>query len=131
VIKRWATARSILPITPESDQPDRRIVTQVKSAHGAPAGPRLVWKDVSPEDWRLGTGELSLSAEGGSVLTEACVSLADFLIEGPRPAREVMAEARGDGLSAITLYRAKKLLKVKSKKVDTARTRVPESVQGD
>jgi hypothetical protein len=120
-----AAARSILALTADPDCPDRRILTQVKNAYGhlAPplafrivAGPRLAWDDPARPDWRLSTGVLDISPESFTVLSETCDWLADFLSAGPRPALDVIAAARAAGFPRRTLFRAKRLLKVASRK---------------
>ncbi|MEI7837700.1 MAG: hypothetical protein WCK05_14975, partial [Planctomycetota bacterium] len=47
-----------------------------------------------------------------SELEEAAGWLADALADGPRPAKEILAQAREDGISKRTLERAKKSLGV-------------------
>jgi hypothetical protein len=132
-----AAARSILLLTSDPDCPDRRILTQIKSAYGplAPplafrivAGPKLAWDDPARPDWRLATGVLDLSPESFSVLSETCDWLTDFLAPGPRPAREVLAAARAAGIPRVTLFRAKRLLNIRSQKIAHAWTWLPAPV---
>jgi hypothetical protein len=124
-----AAARSILLLTCDPDCPDRRILTQIKNAYGPPApplafrivaGPKLDWDDPARPDWRLATGVLDLSPESFSVLSEACDWLTAFLSAGPRPARDVRAAARAAGIPCVTLYRAKRLLNIPSRRDGTA-----------
>ena len=124
-----AAARSILLLTQDPDDPDRRILTQVKSAYAcmapplafriADADPRVEWDDAANCDWRLATGELDLSAESFSVLSETCDWLTDCLSAGPKPAREVLNAARAAGIPRVTLVRAKRLLGVASRRSGT------------
>jgi hypothetical protein len=59
---------------------------------------------------------LDLSPDAHSSLSEACDWLAAYLTAGPRPATEVIRDARAVGLSATTLRRAKRLLAVRAAK---------------
>jgi hypothetical protein len=151
-----AAARSILWLTTAPDCPARRILTQVKNTHGplapplafrivvGPASspspstppqtpginpaPHLEWDDPAQPDWRLATGTLDLSPETASALSETCAWLTDFLSAGPRPAREVLASAHTAGIPRVTLFRAKRLLNIPSRRVGTAWTWLPPPV---
>lgn len=90
-----------------------------------PPGPRLAWDDPARPDWRLSTGVLDLSPESFSVLSDTCDWLTDFLSAGPRPAREVLAAARAAGIPRVTLFRAKRLLNIPSRKIGPAWTWFP------
>jgi hypothetical protein len=59
---------------------------------------------------------LDLSPDAHSSLSEACDWLAAYLAAGPRPATDVIRDARAVGLSATTLRRAKRLLAVRAAK---------------
>ncbi len=92
---------------------------------GQGEGPRLVWDDPARADWRLSTGVLDLSPESFSVLSETCDWLTDFLSAGPRPAREVLAAARAAGIPRVSLFRAKRLLNIPSRRANNAWTWLP------
>jgi putative DNA primase/helicase len=118
-----AAARSILLVTQDPEDGERRILTQVKNSYARVApplafrlvdGPRIEWVAADARDWRLGTGELDLSDEGMGALSEACGWLADFLQNGSVSASKCFAAGREAGLSARTLKRAKRVLAVRS-----------------
>ena len=138
-----AAARSVHLLAADPDQADRRILTPLKSVFGPPppplafhiasceatgpetsnarlvaalpSAPRLQWEEVAPV---CGTHPdlLDLAPDAQSALSEARDWLADALASAPRPARELLADARAAGLSLPTLRRAKRLLRVSSVK---------------
>lgn len=106
------------------DDPQRRALAQTKSNIG-PIGPtlgfdidhegRFSWKDagdLSPAD--MLAPETSL--EDKSALDEAVEFLCDALANGPRLRNGVISESREIGITDKTLQRAKKTLRVISKK---------------
>jgi hypothetical protein len=80
-----------------------------------PSAARLQWEEVASA---CGTHPdlLDLAPDAQSTLSEARDWLTDALAAGPRPARELLADARAAGLSLPTLRRAKRLLRVPSVK---------------
>jgi len=101
--------------------PDSSNVAQIATI----AAPRLEWDDPTRPDWRLATGVLDLSPESFSALSEACDWLTDFLSAGPRPAREVLTAARAAGIPRSTLFRAKRLLQIPSRRTGPTWTWLP------
>ena len=107
-----------------ADAPSERGIVHVKSNLGE-LGPSLgyVIKADGSFEW---TGESGLTAsallsresgvEDAGALEEAKDFLADALIGGVRPAKDVEAEAEQRGITRRTLKRAKKLLGVRSRK---------------
>jgi hypothetical protein len=111
----------------------RRVLAQVKNNLAAPQ-PSLAFEVTQPDggavalDW---LGPVEATADGllgqarrrGRVplaLPTATAFLEDLLADGPRPAHEVWERARAEGISEMTLKRAKKELEVRSQwlKVD-------------
>lgn len=115
-----AAARSILLVGQDPQDEGKRVLAQVKNSL-APLGTslrfgfhdgRLLWCGASQV-----TAEALLapprSDEEKSALEEACEFLSEALSRGPRPADEVLKEARKLGISEITLRRAKACVGVK------------------
>jgi len=152
-----AAARCVHLLTADPEQPDRRILTALKTvygpppppvafrivtapappaeagaAHPTPPAPRLEWEPAdAPAAPQIAGARipsrtsgacplppdlLDLSPDAHSSLSEACDWLAAYLTAGPRPATEVICDARAVGLSATTLRRAKRLLAVRAAK---------------
>ena len=126
-----AAARAAHILTQDPDQPDRRILTPIKTVYGPPPQPltftithtsRLDWQDTAAAGCGTGfqpvrTFPLDLlenAPDSHSAIIEACDWLSDALARGPRPATELLREARSIGHSLITLRRAKRLLAVRS-----------------
>lgn len=119
-----AAARSVMLVVKDPNEESRRIVACVKSnvghewpglafaISGDPAG--VVW---DREPVLMTADELlrsTVSAEGGSRLSEAIQFLREYLKDGPQPASEVESAAKVEGISVATLRRAKKVLGVRS-----------------
>ena len=106
------------------DDPAQRALVQVKSNLGS-FGPSLGYS-IEPDGRFRWTGESHLTAssilapeqngEENGAMAEAQGFLLSALAQGARPAREVMAEARQEGITERTLKRAKKDLRVLSHK---------------
>jgi hypothetical protein len=124
-----AGARAVQLVHPDADDPDRRVLCALKTVYGPPppamafhitAGPRLEWESQAATPvaraWAAALDLVDLSAEARSALSEACDWLSDHLAHGPRPARQILREARATGLSLATLRRAKRVLAVRSLK---------------
>lgn len=118
-----AAARSVLLVGQDPDDATRRALVQTKNnlaPHGGAVGYML-------EEGRFyWTGESTLTAgrilslpsdeEERGARVEAAEFLRAALAEGPRPARDVKAEARQAGIPDITLRRAKDRLGVRAEK---------------
>jgi len=157
-----AAARAVHLLSPDPDQPDRRILTPLKTIHGPPppplafriappppacriappppplalgvtpsqisnlkspspssSAPRLVWEIPDPDSPDLAHASpdlLDLAPDAWSALSEACHWLTASLAAAPRPASEIIREARAIGIAPRTLHRAKRLLGVRSLK---------------
>jgi hypothetical protein len=122
-----AAARAVYLVSPDPDDRDRRLVSQLKTVYGPPtaplafhirSGPHLEWQPPSdpviPHAAHVPPDLCDLSADAHSALTEACAWLADYLADGPRLAAQLLRDARNAGLSVRTLHRAKRLLAARS-----------------
>ena len=106
------------------DEPAQRALVQVKSNLGQ-FGPSLGYVIEADGTFRW-TGESQLTAstilapelngEEPGARADAKEFLLSVLAQGPRPAKDVMAEAGQEGISERTLKRAKKELNVRSDK---------------
>jgi hypothetical protein len=119
----WLSARDL-------HQPERCVVTQVKTNLAA-AQPSLAYTLVPHESGPPSLSWLGPSEVGADELLAAAMEVAPserpgnrarellsgFLQEGPRKSREVWAFAEEQGITEITLRRAKRLLKVRSARV--------------
>ncbi len=124
-----AAARAAHLLTIDPDDRNRRILAPLKTVYGAPAEPlafRIAERDAGDaapyvvwekEPARPPAELMDLATELGSALSEACAWLADLLGSGSRPAREVLAAAHEVGIPRATLFRAKRLLGVRSKRL--------------
>jgi len=125
----WLLARDPL-------QPEQRVLAQVKNNLSGPqaslsfvveapdaTSAQIRWLGPSP----FSADEL-LAAEGNAPAKTACDQahdfLADFLADGPRTSREIWVAAQEEGLSERTLYRARKQLQVRIKRVQLGTTRL-------
>ncbi len=107
-----------------ADGSERRAVVQVKNNIG-PFGKALGYTIEADGSFRW-TGESDLtasailaaesSAEEEGAGQEAEEFLRNILSEGPRPQKEIMAEAKQAGIADRTLRRAKKRLKIVARK---------------
>ena len=106
------------------DDPSQRAIVHVKSNLGE-LGPSLGYIIEADGSFRW-TGESKLTAavllapesndEETGAMAEAKDFLSSALAQGARPAKDVEAEARQEGIRERTLKRAKKLLGVRSRK---------------
>jgi len=121
-----AAPRSVLLVAREdhSDPESVRVLATLKmnlAPEGEPLAFRIVGKDSSAHiEWqgRVNTtaAELLEPQEDSTAREEAMMLLQSLLAEGPRPARDIYAEAEAAGISKRTLKRAKKSLGVTSHK---------------
>jgi hypothetical protein len=123
-------ARSGLLVAKDPDNPDRRILASTK-CNLAKLPPSLAFDLSQAENGalRIGwigesvhTAESLLAAprddEDKSAVQEAVEVLRAILENGPVPCEQVKKDARKAGVFNRTLYRAKDLLQVKSKRLD-------------
>lgn len=119
-----AAARSILLAGQDPDDPAKRGIIHLKSSLAA-AGPSIGF-EIGPEGF-FWTGLSSLTVgslfkgdiqaeEDRSTIEEAEDFLREVLAAGPMAARELVQEARENGISKRTLDRAKKKLGIKSQR---------------
>jgi len=120
-----ASARSILLLGRLKDDPSVRIMAHLKS-NLAPEG-KSVGFELNPDNglkW-LGTYDITAAEllEGAGAerkykgkVGEAVSFLKDILAFGEKPAEDIIREGGDDGISLRTLERAKKALRVKSRK---------------
>lgn len=116
-------------LTVDPDDPERRILTPIKSNLGVlhhawafrivseDGSPCIAW-DAAPRDLTaddLIAAELADTDER-SALAEVSAWLAEAVSMGPRPVRELKAEARDAGFSERTVVRAKSRLGLKASK---------------
>ncbi|MCC7146263.1 MAG: AAA family ATPase [Phycisphaeraceae bacterium] len=119
-----AAARAVWAISKDRDNAARRLMTPVKNNIAldqtglaftlAPSGDQAVvaWEDgpiSATADDALGDG----SQNGGDdALADACRWLREFLLDGPKPAKDIKAAALADSITSRTLDRAKSELGV-------------------
>lgn len=115
-----ATSRSALLIGKSPDDPDLRVLCQVKNNLG-PLAPSLLFEPVSSPngvvqiEWR---GECDYAPEdllgspGGNRLAEAMSFVMQLLKDGPVEQKNVKFEAAKKGLAYRTVERAKEMLGV-------------------
>lgn len=120
-----AAVRSILQVTADEEYKDLKRVTHVKSnigTKGKPFGYRL---DDGVFSW---AGELSeITDEGKDIpgeLERACDFLLDALKDGPMDAVDVNKAAKDINISNATLKRAKKKVRIRSKRITNSGERV-------
>jgi hypothetical protein len=110
-----AAARSILLAAQDPQHPHQRVLAHAKSSL-AKTGPSLTYEIREGQFLWAGQSELTADAliqpypveEERSATEEAQDFLRDFLVDGAKPAKEVIKEARKAGISERTLDRAKK-----------------------
>src|SRR6185503_18027353 len=112
-----AQARSALAVGPDPDAPDRRLFAHIKNNLG-PQAPTLAfrisdaglaWDDGVVEggaDRLLAAADV-LSRGEVTERDEAVTFLRRELSEGPVPSKTVEADAKANGISQRTLWRAK------------------------
>lgn len=119
-----AAVRSALLVAEDPERPGHYAIIQHKNSLAAkgPAigftleGGRFAWTGLSCLSTAvLWTPELG-AQERGSALQEAMDFLSASLEDGPRPAKELLKEAKKAGIEEITLRRAKKELGVQARR---------------
>jgi hypothetical protein len=125
-------ARSVLLLSEDPDDADRRVLAVVKANLAAPA-PSLSLRVTEREDvglcleWlghsKYGADALLASPEPEerNALDEACTWLEAELASGPRPAKDMTREAQRAGHQPRTLARARRKLGVKTTRVGFGR----------
>jgi putative DNA primase/helicase len=119
-----AQARTVLAVGEDPEAPGRRLLVSIKNNLG-PAAPALafrlgdaglVWEPApvegSAEDL-LATDELGTRSERRALET-ATEFLRDTLTGGPVASKELMADARANGIATRTLERAKQDLRLRA-----------------
>jgi hypothetical protein len=142
-------ARCGLLLAQDPEYPQRRILVATKGNLGRPpaslafhleAVPRLgvtrvVWEGEVPWTAEALLRATAASEEERSVLGEARAWLRQVLADGPRPARELVAEARTMGIALRTYHAARKAEGVIARKEQTANgpwnVMLPESPRQD
>ncbi|MDI6871232.1 MAG: AAA family ATPase [Bacillota bacterium] len=118
-----AAARSILLAGKDPNDESRRVLAHVKSSL-APLGPSIAYT-LGPDGFTwCGVSDVTAEAllvsprseEEKTAIEEAGDFLREALADGPRPTREIFAEARKLGVTEKTLYRAKARLGVEARK---------------
>jgi hypothetical protein len=79
--------------------------------------PRLEWTPT-PSNYadRLASDLLDADPDAYSALSEACNWLTTYLLDGPRPAADLIRDSRTAGLCLRTLKTAKRLLRIRSRR---------------
>lgn len=119
-----AAARMAWLVARHPDDPDKRVLSLIKSNITGPVDPlafrisgnRIEWLDerVPFQADELEGGPEETDRAGA--LDEACEFLRASLAPEPRPAAPLLAEAEGLGIAPATLKRAKRALRVSSSK---------------
>ena len=125
-------ARSVLLVAkdPDDETESRRIVASVKSNLSAPAPalayrvesganghPYLVWEGATDHTANQLLAMLSDDrGERRDAVEEAVSFLEDALGAGPRPTRDVLRDARANGISEAAIRRARKALGITAQK---------------
>ena len=122
-----AAARMAMVVGKHPHDPDHRVLAMFKSNLSARArsldytlgdagGFALTWHpnapDIAPEELLRSPNE-----EEKTAIDEAAEFLSDYLAKGPAKQADVMRGARANGISEMTLRRAKKRLNVQTRKV--------------
>ncbi len=118
-----AAARSILVIGKPADHPELRVMAQQKSNLG-PLGQSLAFSLNDGKVTWIGeydiTAEELFSSSGGEreapKFTSASLFLSDFLKEGEKSYKEVMAAAEDEGINKRTVLRAREEMEISSTK---------------
>lgn len=121
-----AAARSVLAVVPDPDREGERRLVAVKSNLAAPAldlafrieptemgVARVVWIGERHERLNVDAALGGQDVGERSAVDEATAFLGEALSGGPRPARDVEADAREQGISKATLKRAKTRLGIR------------------
>ncbi len=121
-----AQARTVLVVGESADTPGRRLLASAKNNLGpeAPAlafritDAGLIWEDTPIE----GTAEALLAADNPvsrsdrRELDHATTFLRDMLADGPVASKQIMNDAKANGVAQRTLWRAKRELDVKAER---------------
>jgi hypothetical protein len=140
----WRYSYPITPSNSEASNPRHSSpvspavaeLAKLRSSGPFPPAPHLVWEpcpvpaspdaatDAAPGAASTATALwhrpdlLDLPAETYSALSEACTWLTDYLAAGPRPAQQLLRDARASGIALRTLERAKRILSIRSVRPD-------------
>lgn len=114
-----ASARSVLLVGTDPDNPARRAIVQTKN-NLAEFGAALGYEIRDGRFYWTGTSDLTasriLAASGSdsesSAQAEAIAFLRETLVDGPKPSKEIQKEARDTGISEATLRRARRTIGV-------------------
>lgn len=119
-----AAARSILLVGEHPEKKRRRVLAQAKSSLAA-QGPSIEFEITDDGFYWCGVSDISpeqlVSAprteEERSAVDEAVEFIQEALSDGPRPADDVLKEARKAGIAEKTLNRAKTKLGIKVRRI--------------
>jgi putative DNA primase/helicase len=108
-----ACARSVMAIGTDPEEPSKRILCHLKANVGPLGESHAFTLEGGVLRW-VGKSDLQAgdvlgpepSREDRSALDEAIRFLLEFLAAGPRPSKEVQAEAKAQGISLATIRRA-------------------------
>ena len=117
-----AAARSVLLCGRVKDEPEIRVICQVKSSLAPEATPIAFRLDKETGfswigEYEISPEELLTGDNRGSKLREAQNFLMDFLKDGEKKSKEAEAAAREKGIRTKTLYNAKAALNIDSVKI--------------
>lgn len=125
-----AACRSAWLIAPDPEQPERRVLAQLKNnlappqpslafllAGSADGPPTITWLGSSTWQADQLLGHRHARPEQPSPREEACKILSDLLRDGPRTSREIGKLLREKGITKTTLKRAKLDLEIRSVRV--------------
>ena len=131
-----ALARVVLFATKSKEDPSKRILTRIKSNIGADSSgyfyelPKIILPEgieTTRVKWGdLYEGDIGYDIDGSngsnnsdkSELDDACDFIREMLASGPVSAVEIQGQAKKAGFAMATLRRAKKALKVRSKRAE-------------
>jgi putative DNA primase/helicase len=119
-----AAARSILLVGRDPDDPDKRVIIQTKNSL-APMAKAIGFEIRENSFYWTGSSELTTARvfreesddETRNALDEAKEFLLEALKDGPVKKDEITKEAKGLGITDITMRRAKQALNIKAKKL--------------
>jgi len=117
-----AAARSVLLCGRVKDEPEIRVICQVKNSLAPEATPIAFRLDKETGfswigEYEISPEELLTGDNRGSKLREAQNFLMDFLKDGEKKSKEAEAAAREKGIRTKTLYNAKTALNIDSVKI--------------
>jgi archaellum biogenesis ATPase FlaH len=117
-----AAARSVLLVGRVKNEPETRVICQIKSSL-APEAKSIAFK-LSNDDGFRWIGEYDITADDllagkskSSKVTDAAEFLESILQHGMLPQKEIMELAESQNITNATLRRAKDMLELNSKKV--------------